>query len=79
MLPAEAYTCRNYKGHQVCIISIKRSAKNHWEYRALVNVDGVKIPLETYNCRNSQNFLAEHSRSQNASNMMPLQRMIQGR
>ena len=40
MFPAEAYTCRNYNGHQVCILSIKRSAKNHWEYRASVSADG---------------------------------------
>lgn len=49
--PAQAFTCRNYKGHQVCIHSIKRSAKNHWEYRASVSIDGAKTPVELYNCR----------------------------
>jgi hypothetical protein len=55
---AEASVCRNYQGHEICIISIKRSAKNYWEYRAVVSVDGVKRPLEVYNCR-EQNKLEE--------------------
>ncbi len=50
-LPAEASFCRNSNNHLICILSIKRSAKNYWEYRAAVSVDGVKRPLEVYNCR----------------------------
>ncbi|MBH8576172.1 hypothetical protein I8752_24900 [Nostocaceae cyanobacterium CENA369] len=50
-LPALASVCRNYGGHRICIISINRSAKNYWEYRAVVSVDGVKRPMEVYNCR----------------------------
>ncbi|MHC5938705.1 hypothetical protein [Nostoc sp.] len=51
--PAFASVCRNYDGlrHQICILSINRSAKNYWEYRAAVSVDGVKRPVEVYNCR----------------------------
>ncbi|MEH1895769.1 MAG: hypothetical protein V7K94_10840 [Nostoc sp.] len=56
--PAFASVCRNYdvddrlyQHHQICIISINRSAKNYWEYRAAVSVDGVKRPTEVYNCR----------------------------
>ncbi|MEH2440226.1 hypothetical protein [Nostoc sp.] len=56
--PAFASVCRNYdvddrlhQRHQICIISINRSAKNYWEYRAAVSVDGVKRPTEVYNCR----------------------------
>ncbi|MBD2451754.1 hypothetical protein H6G76_32470 [Nostoc sp. FACHB-152] len=52
--PSPAYAssiCRNYDGHQVCILSINRSAKNYWEYRAIISVDGVKRPLEVYDCR----------------------------
>jgi hypothetical protein len=56
--PAFASVCRNYnvygglpQGHQICIISINRSAKNYWEYRATVSVDGIKRPTEVYNCR----------------------------
>ncbi len=50
-LPAEASVCRNYQGREICIVDIKRSAKNHWEYRVILSVDKVKQPLEVYNCR----------------------------
>lgn len=50
-LSANASVCRNYDGHQICILSIKRSAKKYWEYRASVSIDGVKTPIEVYNCR----------------------------
>ncbi|MFH7026068.1 MAG: hypothetical protein ACHBN1_11850 [Heteroscytonema crispum UTEX LB 1556] len=50
-LPAEAFVCRNYSDRQICIFDIKRSAKNYWEYRAIISVDGVKRPIEIYNCR----------------------------
>ncbi|MBD2386099.1 hypothetical protein [Cylindrospermum sp. FACHB-282] len=49
--PALAKVCRNYEGQEICILSIKRSAKKYWEYRAAVSVDEVKIPVEVYNCR----------------------------
>ncbi|AFY45426.1 hypothetical protein [Nostoc sp. PCC 7107] len=51
IFPAYASVCRNYDGRQICILSINRSAKNFWEYRAIVSVDGEKRPLELYNCR----------------------------
>ncbi len=50
-LPSDASVCRNYDGQQICILSINRSAKNYWEYRATVSVNGVKRPIEVYNCR----------------------------
>ena len=50
-LPAEASVCRNYQGREICIVDIKRSAKNYWEYRVILGVDGVTQPLEIYNCR----------------------------
>ncbi|MGB5962789.1 MAG: hypothetical protein WBG73_19280 [Coleofasciculaceae cyanobacterium] len=50
VLPAQASFCRNSE-HLICIISIKRSAKNYWEYRAAVSVDQVVRPIELYNCR----------------------------
>lgn len=50
-LPAEASVCRNYEGREICIVDIKRSAKNYWEYRVILSVDGEKKPLEVYNCR----------------------------
>ncbi|MDJ0532419.1 MAG: hypothetical protein QNJ70_07975 [Xenococcaceae cyanobacterium MO_207.B15] len=49
--PSEAATCRTLDGHKICIVRIKRSAKNYWEYRAIVSIDGKKRPREVYNCR----------------------------
>lgn len=49
--PAAASVCRTYNGHQICILNIQRSAKNYWEYRASVSIDGVKVDTEVYNCR----------------------------
>ncbi|MBD2663868.1 hypothetical protein B6N60_05147 [Richelia sinica FACHB-800] len=49
--PAFALVCRHYQGHEICILNIKRSAKKYWEYRASVSIDGVKTPMEVYNCR----------------------------
>ena len=49
--PAVASVCRTRDGHQICILSLQRSTKNYWEYRADVSVDGVKGDTEVYNCR----------------------------
>ena len=43
--------CRTIDQHQVCIMTIKRSAKNFWEYNAAVSIDGKRGPKEPYNCR----------------------------
>ncbi|MEH2285706.1 MAG: hypothetical protein V7K90_31065 [Nostoc sp.] len=69
--PAFASVCRNsddYNGlhHQICILSISRSAKNYWEYRATVSVDGVKRPTEVYNCR-------ERVKVQEAGTVLPFE------
>ena len=49
---ADAAMCRDRNGQQVCILKLKRSAKNYWEYRAKVSVDGEKQKYyEIYNCR----------------------------
>jgi hypothetical protein len=51
-LPAEAASyCRAIDGHRICILAIKRSAKNYWEYRASVQVDGVERSPAVYDCR----------------------------
>lgn len=50
-LPAFASYCRDYRGNTICILSIKRSAKYHWEYRASVRINGIKRPIEIYDCR----------------------------
>ncbi|ABG53936.1 conserved hypothetical protein [Trichodesmium erythraeum IMS101] len=52
--PVAASFCRNDKGNKICILNIKRSAKNYWEYRAEVSINGVRKPLEIYNCRTQQ-------------------------
>ena len=52
--PAAASFCRNYNGNNLCILSIKRSAKNYWEYRAEVSINGKRKPLEIYNCRTEE-------------------------
>lgn len=49
--PAEASTCYNYHGQSICILSIKRSAKYPWEYRAAVSIQDVIRPIEVYDCR----------------------------
>lgn len=48
----QAAMCRDRFGQEVCILKLKRSAKNYWEYRAKVSVDGEKQKYkEIYNCR----------------------------
>lgn len=43
--------CRTSGDREICIVRIERSAKNYREYRAQVKVNGKKMPLETYDCR----------------------------
>lgn len=49
--PAVAVFCRAYQGREICILDIRRSAKDYREYRARVRVDGVERSLSTYDCR----------------------------
>ncbi|MGF1513423.1 MAG: transposase [Elainellaceae cyanobacterium] len=49
--PAIAATCRDAGNHRICLIDVQRSAKNYWEYRAAVSVDGDRRPVEVYDCR----------------------------
>lgn len=58
-LPADAAVCRNFNSHQICILSIKRSAKNYWEYTASISVDKVKTPTQVYNCRDRLKILPD--------------------
>ena len=49
---ADAAMCRDRHGQQICILKLKRSAKNYWEYRAKVSIDGERQrDIEIYNCR----------------------------
>lgn len=51
--------CRVVDGHSVCVLSLQRSAKNFWEYRAAVSVDGVVRPVEVYDCRDRLRYRAD--------------------
>lgn len=59
--PVYAAICRQYHDHQICILSIKRSAKYYWEYRASVRIDGETRPVEKYNCRRKIKVKADNS------------------
>jgi hypothetical protein len=48
---SEPLLCRTVETHQVCILSIKRSARNFWEYRVQLGVDGQPRAKERYDCR----------------------------
>jgi hypothetical protein len=50
-LPVYAERCRRVNNQEICVVSIRRSAKNYWEYRAIVKVDGEVKPLQIYDCR----------------------------
>ncbi|MGB7249216.1 MAG: hypothetical protein WBC73_09780 [Phormidesmis sp.] len=56
---AQAYACRLFNGHEVCAVSIRRSAARYWEYRTVVEIDGIKQPMERYNCRDRTRTLAK--------------------
>lgn len=56
--PARANTCHIVNGHQICAVSLRRSAARYWEYRTIVSIDGNKQPLEIYNCRDRTRTLA---------------------
>ena len=43
--------CRTIQNQNVCILTIKRSAKNYWEYSAAVSIDGKRGRKEPYDCR----------------------------
>jgi hypothetical protein len=43
--------CQTISEHQVCVATITLSAKNYWEYRAVLQIDGVKQLPEVFDCR----------------------------
>lgn len=49
--PVQALPCRTINQRSVCIQEIQRSAKNYWEYRVILKIDGVEQAQEIYNCR----------------------------
>jgi hypothetical protein len=59
--PAVAAVCRNWGGHQICLLRIERSAKYYWEYRAVISIDGKKRPMTVYNCRDRYYTETDHT------------------
>ena len=57
--------CRTARGQQVGILKITRSAKNYWEYRAEVSIDGIRRPLGVYSCRSGEYISPQGSRTAN--------------
>jgi hypothetical protein len=53
--------CRTIQDHDICLLTIKRSAKNFWEYNAAVSIDGKRGPKESYNCRSRYKTLRNGS------------------
>ncbi|MBF2077363.1 MAG: hypothetical protein IGR76_02290 [Synechococcales cyanobacterium T60_A2020_003] len=56
---AIAVPCYQTDSHSICLVSVKRSAKQFWEYRAVVSMDGVQREQEVYNCRDRQRIQAD--------------------
>jgi hypothetical protein len=51
LAPARAEFCRTIEGQRICILDIKRSAKNYWQYQALVSINGATKGRASYDCR----------------------------
>jgi len=51
--------CEQAGEQTVCLQWIKRSAKNHWEYRAGISLDGIAQPPAVYNCRTRRRTMAQ--------------------
>jgi len=56
---AQPSSCYRIEGQRVCLVDIQRSAKNYWEYRTVISVDGKKQPAVTYNCRDRTQTTAD--------------------
>ncbi len=48
--------CREVAGREICVESIKRSAKYVWEYRVVLSVEGQVRPVKRYDCRQPSDF-----------------------
>ncbi|NJN86160.1 MAG: hypothetical protein HC881_07370 [Leptolyngbyaceae cyanobacterium SL_7_1] len=58
---AIAAPCYPIQSHTICLLDIQRSAKNYWEYRVKISIDGVVQPVEIYNCRDRLRVSKQHS------------------
>lgn len=70
--PAQAAPlCRSFHGHTICWVSIKRSAKYYWEYRAQVTLDGTPHPEAAYNCRDRTVTVLEGAQKGQVRDFLP--------
>ncbi len=75
--PVQAFEyCRTVDGHKICILSLQRSAKNYWEYRASVSIDQQKPTSEVFDCRpqnhsNQQTEPSKHEVEMLVCTLMP--------
>ena len=51
IVPVRAEFCRQVGTQRICIVEIERSAKNYWQYQAMVSIDGIAKPSASYDCR----------------------------
>jgi hypothetical protein len=49
--PAQAAPCRTVANQTHCVEQVQRSAKNYWEYRVTLRINGVLQPVQIYDCR----------------------------
>lgn len=47
---AIAQQCRTVGEQEICLVSVKRSAKYYWQYRAVLKIDGKRQPTEKFDC-----------------------------
>ncbi|MGG6241366.1 hypothetical protein ACQ4N7_22305 [Nodosilinea sp. AN01ver1] len=65
--------CQDVASHQVCLETIKRSAKYVWQYRVTVSIDGERQPVKYYDCRS---FVISPDESTTPSNEVAIRQLI---
>ncbi|AFY37498.1 hypothetical protein Lepto7376_1131 [[Leptolyngbya] sp. PCC 7376] len=48
--PAIAVQCQTIGDQEICLVSVKRSAKYYWQYRAVLKINGKQHPSERFDC-----------------------------
>ncbi|NJL86142.1 MAG: hypothetical protein HC886_09415 [Leptolyngbyaceae cyanobacterium SM1_1_3] len=46
--------CQTVAEQEICLLSLRRSAKYYWQYRAAVSIAGIRRPVEVYDCQRQQ-------------------------
>lgn len=64
--PLAAITCQktfnqDASGQLICLLQIKRSAKNYWEYRVALKIGDRKKITRIYNCRQHSYWQADQN------------------